>query len=126
MGCYDPEMSSKATGVDAVYFSVQDVSRASAFYKALLAVSETTWENEHGAEWVLADGTAFGVGRLPDGHRPSGTVLFTVDDIEASCGTVTANGGSLVGELRELPSCAQQWCTDPDGNAIVLHRRRTT
>jgi predicted enzyme related to lactoylglutathione lyase len=125
MAWYDPDMSSKATGIDAVYFSVSDVARASAFYKALLDIRETTWENEHGAEWVLSDGSAFGIGRLPE-HRASGTVLFAVDDVEGLSRVVTEHGGGLVGELRDLPNCTQQWCTDPEGNAIVLHRRRSS
>lgn len=117
-------MSSKATGVDAVYFSVRDVPAALAFYRALLDVRETTWENEHGAEFILADGNAFGVGRLPE-HRPSGTVLFAVDDVAAATAAVTGHGGTLSGEVIDLPNCTQQWCLDPDGNAIVLHKRRS-
>jgi predicted enzyme related to lactoylglutathione lyase len=104
---------------------VEDVARATAFYQAILDVRETTWENEHGAEWVLGDGSAFGVGRLPSGHRPSGTVLFAVDDVAAIAARVTELGGQLQGDVIELPVCTQQWCSDPDGNAFVLHRRRS-
>ncbi|HTU69448.1 MAG TPA: VOC family protein [Candidatus Baltobacteraceae bacterium] len=113
---------SKATGIDAVYYSVRDVARASAFYKTLLDVSETVWESEHGAEYVLADGTAFGIGKLAE-HRASGCVLFAVPDLEALRGRVAQLGGTLDGEVRTLPVCVQQWCFDPDGNSFVLHQR---
>ncbi|HEX8806662.1 MAG TPA: VOC family protein [Candidatus Aquilonibacter sp.] len=115
-------MNNKATGFDAVYYSVTDVPRAAAFYKELLDIKETTWESEHGAEWVLADGSAFGVGRLPE-HRVSGCVLFAVEDLDAARRRVSELGGKLDGDVRELPVCVQQWCFDPDGNSFVLHQR---
>jgi predicted enzyme related to lactoylglutathione lyase len=118
-------MSSKATGIDAIYFSVDDVARSIAFYKALLDVKDTTWENEHGAEWILDDGSAFGIGKIPGAaHVPSGTVLFAVPDVLVLTPRVTELGGKLNGDLRDLPPCVQQWCLDPDGNAFVLHQKK--
>ncbi|MGC2130719.1 MAG: VOC family protein [Candidatus Aquilonibacter sp.] len=118
-------MSTKATGIDAIYYSVDDVPRAATFYKGLLDVKETTWENEHGAEWILSDGSAFGIGRIPGTpHVPSGTVLFAVPDAAALTSRVTELGGELTGDLRDLPPCLQQWCLDPDGNVFVLHQRK--
>ena len=118
-------MSTKATGTDAVYYSVRDVARSSTFYKALLDVKETTWENEHGAEWILTDGSAFGIGKIPGTpHVPSGTVLFSVADAAALAPRVTELGGKLNGDLRDLPPCFQQWCLDPDGNPFVLHQKK--
>jgi predicted enzyme related to lactoylglutathione lyase len=118
-------MSNKATGIDAIYYSVADVPRAAAFYKGLLDVADTTWEGEHGAEWVLDDGSAFGVGKIPGApHVPSGTVLFAVADLDALIPRVTELGGKLNGDVRDLEPCRQQWCLDPDGNAFVLHQRK--
>ncbi len=118
-------MNGKATGIDAIYFSVTDVPRAAAFYKGLLDVKDTTWENEHGAEWILDDGSAFGVGKLPGApHTPSGCVLFAVSDVDALIPRVTELGGKLSGDLRDLEPCRQQWCLDPDGNAFVLHQKK--
>ncbi|HUA08165.1 MAG TPA: VOC family protein [Candidatus Acidoferrales bacterium] len=114
---------SKVTGTDAVYYSVRDVARASAFYKGLLDVKETTWENEHGAEFVLGDGSAFGIGKLPE-HRASGCVLFAVGNLDAARPRVEELGGKLDGDVREFPGvCVQQWAFDPDGNSFVLHQR---
>jgi predicted enzyme related to lactoylglutathione lyase len=118
-------MSTKSTGIDAIYFSVTDVPRAAAFYKELLDVTETMWESEHGAEWVLRDGSAFGVGKIPGApHVPSGVVLFAVPNVEALIPRVTELGGKLNGDVRDLEPCRQQWCLDPDGNAFVLHQRK--
>ena len=116
--------STKATGIDAVFFSVRDVKKAIAFYKELLDVRETSFEGDHGAEFVLGDGSAFGVGSYTDGEWvPSGCVLFAVPDVAAAAKKVAELGGKLDGELREFPSCFAQWCEDPDGNSFVLHRR---
>jgi len=118
-------MNTKSIGIDAVYYSVTDVPRAAAFYKELLDVKTTSWESEHGAEWILDDGSAFGVGKLPGApHVPSGVVLFAVADVAALTPRVTELGGKLTGDLRDLEPCLQQWCLDPDGNAFVLHQKK--
>jgi len=119
-------MTSKATGIDAIYYSVSDVTRSAGFYKALLDIKQTTWENEHGAEWILDDGSAFGIGKIPGADpAPSGCVLFAVPDVAAMTPRVIELGGKLSGDLRDLPPCFQQWCLDPDGNAFVLHQRKS-
>ena len=115
---------SKATGVDAIFFSVQDVPRARAFYREILDVRDVTFDSDHGAEYILADGTAFGFGKYSDGDwRPSGCVLFAVPDIDAAAKRIPEIGGKLIDGVREFPACKAQWCEDPDGNSFVLHHR---
>lgn len=118
------QSSARASGMDAVYYSVKDVPRAIAFYRALLDVRETSWENEHGAEFILADGSAFGVGAYSSGEwAPSGCVLFSVPDVDAVAARIKELGGKLVDDIRDFTSCRSQWCEDPDGNSFVLHQR---
>jgi predicted enzyme related to lactoylglutathione lyase len=115
---------SKANAVHAVYYSVKDVPRSIKFYRELLDIADTSWEGEHGAEFILRDGTAFGVGKYSSGDwEPSGCVMFGVDDVEAAAKRVPQIGGTLVEELRTFPNCRAQWCEDPDGNSFVLHQR---
>jgi predicted enzyme related to lactoylglutathione lyase len=115
----------KARGIDAIFFSVTDVPRAFAFYRGLLDIRETSFETEeHGAEWILPDGTAFGVGKYSTmEHKPSGCVLFAVEDVEAIAPLVPQLGGKLIENVRTFPHCKAQWCEDPDGNSFVLHQR---
>jgi predicted enzyme related to lactoylglutathione lyase len=116
----------RAGGIDAVFYSVTDVKRSIAFYRGLLDVRETTFENEHGAEFVLLDGNAFGVGAYSSGEfRPSGCVLFAVLNVVEAAARVPALGGKLEGEVRTFPTCQAQWCQDPDGNSFVLHQRKS-
>jgi predicted enzyme related to lactoylglutathione lyase len=115
----------KARGVDAIFFSVKDIPRAAAFYRELLEVAEVSWESEHGAEFVLPDGTAFGFGAYSSGEwKPSGCVLFSVDDAGVAAQRVPALGGKLIEGVRDFPNCRAQWCEDPDGNSFVLHERK--
>jgi len=117
-------ISSRATGVDAIFFSVRDVPRGVAFYREILDVRDVTFENEHGAEFILPDGTAFGVGAYAGGEwKASGCVLFSVPDVAAAAARVAQLGGTLDGEARTFSACEAQWCEDPDGNSFVLHRR---
>jgi predicted enzyme related to lactoylglutathione lyase len=114
----------RITGIDAIFFGVKDVPAGIAFYRGLLDVRDTTFENEHGAEFILADGTAFGVGAYSSKEwAPGGCVLFAVPDVAAAASRVAQLGGKLDGELRTFPTCQAQWCYDPDGNSFVLHRR---
>jgi predicted enzyme related to lactoylglutathione lyase len=117
--------NTKAVGVDAIFFSVTDVPRAFAFYRALLDIRETSFETaEHGAEWILPDGTAFGVGKYASGeYKPSGCVLFKVENVESVAPRVPELGGKLIEGIRTFPNCKAQWCEDPDGNSFVLHQR---
>jgi len=118
--------STKATGIDAVFFSVTDVKKAIAFYRELLEISSVTFESDHGAEFVLPDGSAFGVGAYSSGgHVASGCVLFSVPNVEASAARIEELGGKLSGETRDFPACRAQWCEDPDGNSFVLHERKS-
>ncbi|HVA37334.1 MAG TPA: VOC family protein [Candidatus Dormibacteraeota bacterium] len=124
MGTSEAMVPSGATGIDAVFYSVKDVKRALAFYRGVLEIRAVTWESEHGAEFILPDGTAFGIGAYQSGEwKPSGCVLFAVDDVEAAAACVAELGGKLDGEVRTFPTCRAQWCEDPDGNSFVLHRR---
>jgi predicted enzyme related to lactoylglutathione lyase len=117
-------MSIKAIGVDAIFFSVTDLPKSLAFYRELLDIRDTSFEGEHGAEWILPDGTAFGIGRYSSGeYKPSGCVLFTVDDVEAIAPRVAELGGKLIDGIRTFAHCKAQWCEDFDGNSFVLHQR---
>lgn len=115
----------KIRGLAAVYYSVKDVARSIAFWKELIDVADTTFENEHGVEWILRDGTAFGVGKYSSGEwKPSGCILFDVENAEATSELVARFGGKLIDGVREFPGCRAQWCEDPDGNAFVIHQAK--
>jgi predicted enzyme related to lactoylglutathione lyase len=115
----------KVRGLAAVFYSVKDVPRAIEFYKGFIDVADTTFENEHGVEWILRDGNAFGVGKYSSGEwAPSGCVLFDVENADATAKRVEELGGKLTDAVREFPGCRAQWCEDPDGNVFVIHQTK--
>ena len=116
----------KVRGLAAVFYSVKDVPRSIAFWKEILDIAGTTFENEHGVEWILRDGNAFGVGKYSSGAwAPSGCILFDVEDADVTSQLVQSLGGKLTDGVREFPNCRAQWCEDPDGNVFVIHQMKS-
>jgi predicted enzyme related to lactoylglutathione lyase len=116
-------MSANTTGIDAHYVLVKDLERAKAFYKTTLGLEPTTTFPQ-GVEYILDDGSAFGLSQPPDGsYVQSGGIMFAVDDIPAAQERVKAAGGTLFGEPSRGPACTILWCSDTEGNPFCLHRR---
>lgn len=115
----------KIRGLAAVFYSVNDVARSIAFWKELIDIADTTFENEHGVEWILRDGNAFGVGKYSSGEwKLSGCILFDVENADETASAVEKLGGKRIDGVREFPNCRAQWCEDPDGNAFVIHQMK--
>ena len=53
---------------------------------------------------------------------PAGIAL-RVPDVDAARGELEAKGVVFDGETIETGVCRQAWFKDPDGNALMLHRR---
>ena len=124
----------RAVGVDAVYYQVQDLDRATKFYTALLGMEPTMPMPGFGAEWTLPNGESFGIARIPDSMRdrfgrywhPGSGVMFAVDDLEAVVAAARARGVKFLegGKPQETPACLMVFGEDSEGNAFVLHKRK--
>ena len=115
-------------GVQDVYYNVQDMARAVAFYRDVLGLAVTD-ESPHftgldvggvrlGLHWT--GGTA--VPRLPhDAHgaHSGGSLTFRVDDIVAAKEKLTAHGVNVLGS-SDNPWGKLVVFTDPDGNVLKL------
>ena len=55
----------------------------------------------------------------------SGSHIFAtrVPDVDAARAELEAKGVEFDGETIETSVCRQAWFKDPDGNALMLHRR---
>ena len=108
--------------VDFVSVPTRDVPRAVAFYRDVLELRESAfqegevevgnltlsfWKPEEQGEEVVPNmsGIAF---RVPDVHE-------AVEDFRAS-------GGEVMG-IEDTGVCHMGFVKDPDGNVIILHRR---
>jgi len=127
--------TARVQGVDAVFYPVKDLERATKFYNALLGMKPTqSWPN-FGAEYTLPHGETFGFLRFPDIPRfevyrkawPCGSgVMFAVDDVEATVAAAKARGVQFFneGKVEETPVCHMVFGEDGEGNSFVLHRRK--
>jgi predicted enzyme related to lactoylglutathione lyase len=120
-----------ATGIDVIYYQVNDLNRAMAFYRDTLGLeTQRLWRPEgstepQGAEYVLPDGSAFGVGLLPEGMAfMAKCVFFAVPNVHASVATLRDRGVEILGDVNDGPVCSMAFVNDGEGNVICLHQRK--
>jgi len=124
-----PTVPFRITGMDLSGFMTRDAARSIAFYRDVLGLEPAVvYPDDRGAEYELPDGTTFGLwgggGKAPFPFQPSNGILFAVDDFDAAVRAVEARGAQVV--LRnETPVCFMAGIKDPDGNLVVLHKRKT-
>ncbi len=113
------------TGIDTVVYNVKDFDRALAFYVALIGAQPVTNLPGSWAEFELAGGAAFAIGKH-DGHpwQPGYCVMFAVPDVAAAAVLVNSLGGAAK-EPGESPVCHMSFAEDTEGNQLVLHRRKS-
>jgi catechol 2,3-dioxygenase-like lactoylglutathione lyase family enzyme len=111
--------------VDFVSFLTQDIKRAKQFYAELLGLELET-EGEHDMEFKAGQVTLdifdpSSIGQ-PFAPSPAGLAL-RVPDVDAARAELEAKGVVFEGETIVTGVCKQAWFRDPDGNALMLHRR---
>jgi len=106
---------------------VTDMKRAREFYEGKLGLKPTMVSA--GGMWVEYDfgnGT-FGIGCFGDVWKPSadGTcVAFEVENVDAEIADLKAKGVKVVMEAMDSPVCRFASISDPDGNRILIHKRK--
>jgi predicted enzyme related to lactoylglutathione lyase len=109
-----------------VAIAVSDKERARKFYQETLELKPTTTAME--GAWVEYDlGTVtIGVGCHPawKPSRDGTTVAFEVGDIDATIAQLKERGVSFDMEKTETPVCWMAQFRDPDGNKLVVHKRK--
>ncbi len=111
--------------VDFVSFLTQDLPRAKRFYTEVLGLEIET-EGESDMELSCGQVTLdifdpSSIGQ-PFAPSPAGLAL-RVPDVDAARSELEARGVEFDGETIETSVCRQAWFKDPDGNALMLHRR---
>jgi predicted enzyme related to lactoylglutathione lyase len=120
----------KITEIAFSTYPVLDMDRARAFYEGVLGL-KVTMNHDMGADghWVeynIAAGT-LGLGRYK-GFKPTPdgcTVALEVEDFEAAVSAIkTANTPIKMGPF-ETPICHMLMVSDPDGNTLIIHKRKS-
>jgi predicted enzyme related to lactoylglutathione lyase len=114
-------------------YSVTDMKRAKGFYEGLLGLKKSRAFGQHAGEdqWVEYDIGAGCLALISGGGKdwpPSTTgtaAAFEVDDFEGYVKKVRDAGTKFVIEPTEYPGCWMTVVADPDGNRVVLHRRKS-
>jgi catechol 2,3-dioxygenase-like lactoylglutathione lyase family enzyme len=110
-------------------FPVTDLERARAFYEGVLGLKVSHLFGDETTAWVEYD---IGAGTLSIGNglpewkpsRGGGSVGLEVNDFEAAVQCLKANQVPFYIEPAETPVCRLAVVGDPDGNAIIIHKRK--
>ena len=107
---------------------VTDIKRAREFYEGALGLKPTM--ESAGGMWVeydMGSSGTFAIGCYGDAWKPSkdGTcVAFEVDDLDAEISRLRSKGIKIEMETADTPACRFTLICDPDGNHIMLHKRK--
>jgi predicted enzyme related to lactoylglutathione lyase len=112
-----------------VCYAVEDVPKARRFYEKVLGLTASSvWEGEDMAfveyeigPHCLAIGKGaptFKVGKA------GGTAALEVGDFDAAAKELKAAGVKFLMEPHETGSCHMMLVEDPDGNQVMIHKRK--
>jgi catechol 2,3-dioxygenase-like lactoylglutathione lyase family enzyme len=111
--------------VDFVSFLTQDIERAKRFYTEILGLtveSEGESDIEFRAGQVTLD--VFDPASIGEPFAPSPAGLaLRVPDVAAARAELEAKGVEFTAETLDTGVCHMAPFRDPDGNALMLHRR---
>jgi predicted enzyme related to lactoylglutathione lyase len=112
------------SGIDASYYITKDLARSTAFYTSLFGFEPTLHIPQTVSEWTFAKGETFGLYQPQDTSewRPSGGILFHVDDIKAARKASESLGAAFEEHEEETPMCLMAFGKDPDGSSFILHQ----
>ena len=109
-------------------YPVTDIDRARAFYEGVLGLQATMDSKTDMGHWIEYDigaGT-LGIGSAP-GWKPSGdgcTVGLEVEDFDQTVADLKAAGTPFRMGPLETPVCHMAMVSDPDGNTLIMHKRK--
>src|SRR2546430_790792 len=111
-----------------VAIAVSDKERARKFYQETLELKPARTQMDGG--WVEYDlgPITIGVGCHPawQPSRDGTTIAFEVEDIDAAVDKLKGRGVSFDIEKTETPVCWMAQFRDPDGNKLVIHKRKNS
>ena len=111
--------------VDFVSVLTQDIPRAKTFYGETLGLPIET-ESENDMEFRLGQVTldVFNPASIGQKFAPSPAgIAIRVPDVAATRADLEAKGVQFDGEIVDTGVCHFAFFKDPDGNALMLHRR---
>src|SRR5438270_539054 len=116
----------KIKEIGFVGIPVTDISRARTFYEQVLGLHVS--DEMMSGKWVEYDlgPTTIGVGSHPawKPSRDGTTVAFEVGDFDGAYAKLKERSVEFDIEKTETPVCWMAQFRDPDGNKLVIHKRK--
>lgn len=110
-------------------YPVKDMARARTFYEDTLQLGPGSGgPSSPWVEFDLPGGGCLAITTVTP-NEPSasagGTIAFEVDDLPATIAELKSRDVKFLAEGIDSPVCRMAVISDPDGNAIVLHKLKT-
>lgn len=118
----------KVTEIAFSCYPVTDMARAQAFYGGLLGLTKTSdheGPNGHWVEYEIGPHT-LGLGKM-QGFNPTAqgcTVALEVEDFDKAVSDVKAANATINMGPIDTPVCSMLVIADPDGNPLIIHKRK--
>jgi predicted enzyme related to lactoylglutathione lyase len=118
----------RVTGIDATYYTVQDLNGCTEFYAKVLGQTPNVTVPDFFTEWTFDDGSSFGLYKTEADHAsPGGSAMFHVADVAQAAAhlkelnALTTHGGD---DYSDFPTCFMAFGHDPEGNQFIIHKRK--
>jgi predicted enzyme related to lactoylglutathione lyase len=109
-----------------VAIAVSDEKRAKKFYQETLELKPS--QEAMGGKWIEYDlgPVTIGVGCWPgwDPSRDGTSVAFEVEDFDGTFAKLKERGVKFDIDKTETPVCWMAQFRDPDGNKLLIHKRK--
>ncbi len=107
-------------------YPVKEIPRARAFYENVLGLK---LDANFRDEWIEYDvgGATFAITTMEMGRTPGApgaVTAFEVDNLEAEIARLKSHAVTFILEPVETPVCHLAVIADPDGNHLVVHKRK--
>ncbi len=119
----------KAVEIAYVVYPITDVARARGFYEGVLGLKETSFFQDGESQWIEYDigpGT-LAIASAMEQWQPSsngGAAALEVEDFDQAMSEAKAAGVPIVMGPADTPVCNMAVIMDPDGNALIIHKRK--
>lgn len=119
----------KITEIAFTGYPVTDLKRARAFYEGVLGLTPSKIFGDDTTAWIeyeIGSGALCIANGAPE-WKPNpggGAVGLEVEDFNAAISALKASGTPFCVEPSETPVCHIAIVTDPDGNSLVIHKRK--
>jgi predicted enzyme related to lactoylglutathione lyase len=115
------------TSIAYFAYPVADMPRTRRFYEDTLGLKP---EMNFGDKWLEYEvaGQTFAVTTMEMSSKPGGkggVIAFEVDDLDKTLAQLKEKKVKFVMDVFDTPVCRMAVVEDPDGNQVIIHRRKT-